>query len=543
MDDAADAMKVEWQDWGQAAFDRARDAEQPILLSMTAEWCGWCQTMDATTYARPRIAAIANHDFVPIRVDADRHPRVRDRYNAGGFPSTVVLTPSGKLIAATSFLKPEQMGRLLERTREEWDAGGEDVGRLPHTLQDRTPPTGTLDEDVERYINGQIEAQFDEEHAGWGTEAKFPLPAAVEFALTRQPGRATRTLDAIRDHLFDEPDGGFFRHAEGADWSDPTREKLLDVNAELLRTFANGYLTTGVDSYRETADRTLEYLVDTLWTGDGFGNSQQPGEYFELGAAERTNAEAPPIDETAYTGANAKAAVALLQYYAYTDDETASRYAQRTLSFLKTSRLDGGIVDHHPDHSETGLLTAQVPALQAFATGAQVLDPAHVDTAARIADATIETLQDDHGAFRDGPLDGPGLLDTALYPIEDNARLANGLVDLFYLTGEGEYHETARNAVEAFAGAAEGMGPQVARYGTAAARVRRRPLVIGVGTEPGSDLHRAALRMADHEKVVVPDAGDVPDGRAALLTAEGTRGDAADPASLATLVTEYERTT
>ncbi|MFW5896032.1 MAG: DUF255 domain-containing protein [archaeon] len=540
MDDATDAMTVEWQEWGQEAFDRAQDAGQPILLSISAEWCGWCQTMDATTYAEPRIGAILNHDFVPIRVDADRHPRVRDRYNAGGFPSTVLLTPAGELLAAASYLDAEQMRRILDRALEEWEEEGDGAGRLPHTLRDREPPAGALGEDVERYINGQVDTQFDAEHGGWGTDEKFPLPATLEFALKRQRSKATQTLAAITDHLFDDPDGGFFRHASAADWSEPMREKLLDVNAGLLRAYAHAYLVTGEESYRHVADRTVGYLTTTLWTGSGFGNSQQPGEYFERPAAERAEREAPPIDPTTYTDANALAADALAWYTAYTDDDTAREHGMETLSFLESNRVHDGVVDHTEGGESSGILAAQAGALRAFATGGQVLDTDHVEAARAIADATIDRLQTDTGAFRDGPAEGPGLLDRALYPIDDNARVADALVDLSYLTGEARYRDAATAALEAFAGAADRMGPQVARYGTAVSRTVRRPLVIGVGTEPGADLHRAALRMADHEKVVVPGASGVDEGSAAILTTDGPRGEATTPAALASLVVEYD---
>lgn len=540
MDDATDAMTVEWLEWGRGAFDRAQDAGQPILLSLSAEWCGWCQTMDATTYAEPRIGAIVNHDFVPIRVDADRHPRVRDRYNAGGFPSTVLLTPAGKLIAAASYLDSEQMRRILERTLEEWEEKGEQAGRLPHTLHDEEPPAGTIDEVVEQYINGQVDSQFDEEHAGWGTDEKFPLPATVEFALKRQRQKAERTLEAISGNLFDDFDGGFYRHARAPDWSEPMREKLLDVNAGLLRAYAHAYLVTGKESYRTVAEQTVDYLIETLWTDDGFGNSQQPGEYFEQPDEERRVTDAPPIDAAPYAGANALAADALAWYTAYTDHEGARRHATETLSFLASKRIDDGIVEHADDGTNPGILTTQAAALQAFATGGQVLDSAHVEMATAIADATIDRLQTDSGAFRDGPAAGAGLLDRALYPIDDNARMASALVDLSSLTGENRYREAAIDALEAFAGAANRMGPQVARYGTAVSRATRQPLVIAVGTEPGADLHRAALRMADHEKVIVPDCEQVGDGTAALLTDDGPRGEAKTPAALASLVVEYD---
>ncbi|MFC6767906.1 thioredoxin domain-containing protein, partial [Natrinema soli] len=49
---------------------------------------------------------------------------------------------------------------------------------------------------------------------------------------------------------------------------------------------------------------------------------------------------------------------------------------------------------------------------------------------------------------------------------------------------------------------------------TAVSRLLEGPLVIRVAGEPGSDLHRAALRLADHEKVVVPDADALEAGTA-----------------------------
>ena len=76
--------RVEWRQWGQDAFDEARRRSVPVLLSLSTTWCVDCHEMDATTYADPNVAANVNDRYVPIRVDADRHPRVRERYAAGG---------------------------------------------------------------------------------------------------------------------------------------------------------------------------------------------------------------------------------------------------------------------------------------------------------------------------------------------------------------------------------------------------------------------------------------------------------------------------
>ncbi|NIB99889.1 DUF255 domain-containing protein [Halobacterium sp. R2-5] len=538
MDESGDATRVEWREWGAAAFEEAAERDVPVLVSLVASWSDWCRQMDERTFAEPRIAANVNDDFVPVRVDADRHPRVRERYNMGGFPSTVFVTPSGDHIAGATFLEPEGFRGILQRVRETYDERGEDAGSVPRALAGGEPPAGTVDADIERLLAGQLGEQYDADYAGWGTDEKFPLPATIEFALKRERDQALRTLDAIRRNLTDDVDGGFFRFAHGRDWSDVQREKVLAENASLLRAFASAYLHTGSEEYREPAEHTIEYATGTLWTGEAFGGSQVAGEYFDASADERASHEEPPVDETAYADVNALAADALLSFAAYTDDDTATRYAERTLDYLRETLVDGGTVRHFDDErAPTGLLADRARVVQAFATAAQVLDGDYLDTAVAVADAAIDDLQDATGAFQDGPAEGAGLLDRPLRPIDDTAVMANALVDLHYLTRESRYHEVASDAVGAFAGAAERMGVQVATYGTAASRIVDRPLVVEVADEAGSDLHRAALRMADHEKVVVPDADGEP-GTAWLVEADGTSEGVDSPEALADLVAQ-----
>jgi uncharacterized protein YyaL (SSP411 family) len=536
MDDSVAETRVEWRDWGQAAFDEAAERDVPVLVALVASWSDSCRQMDARTYAEPRIAANVNDDFVPVRVDADRHPRVRERYNMGGFPSTVFVTPSGDHIAGATFLEPDGFRQVLQRVRERWDETGEDAGSVPRALQGGEPPVGAVNADIELLLAGQLSEQYDAEHGGWGTSEKFPLPSTVAFALKRERDQALRTLDAVRRNLADDVDGGFFRFAHARDWSDVQREKVLSENASLLRAFASAYLHTGDDDYRTPAEHTIDYLTGTLWTGEAFGGSQAAGEYFDRPADERAGHDEPPVDETAYADVNALTADALLRFAAYTDDETATRYAERTLDYLESTLVDGSEVRHYDgDDAPTGLLADRAHVVKAFATAAQVLGGDYVDVARSVADATIDELQDATGAFRDGPGEGAGLLDKPLRPIDDTALAADALVDLHYLTRDARYHEAAADTVGAFAGAADRMGVQVAAYGTAAARVVGDPLVVEVADDAGSDLHRAALRMADHEKVVVPDADGTP-GTAWVVEADGPTDPVETPSDLADLV-------
>jgi len=526
---------VEWHEWGTEPFDVAARTGTPILLSLVTSWSAQCREMEATTYADPQIGANVTDGFVPVRVDADRHPRVRERYNMGGFPSTVFLTPRGRVLSGATFLGPAGFRNILDGVRRTWDGKGEDAGSVPRALRNAEPPGGEVDAHIEEHMVEQLLAAYDDEFGGWGSDVKFPLARTVEFALVRARDQAVRTLEAIQTHLLDTYDGGFYRYARNRNWRGAVREKLTDVNGALVRAFARGYRYTGEETYREAAESTIEYLTTDLWTGEAFAASQGGHEeYYQLEPTEREDADPPPIDDTAFADRNALVADALLTYAAYTDDERAIRYAERALEYVREHLVSDGRLAHYdtPD-APRGLLIDQARVLAGLTTAWQVLG--EPGPARAVADWTIEHLRADNGAFRDGPVEGPGLLDHPLYPLDTTVEAADALLDLALLTGEDRYREVAREAVAAFGNATDRMGVEVAHFGTVASRVLR-PQAIEVGTPAGSDLHRAALRLADHETVVVPEA-DGPEDEARIVT-EGTfQGTAGSPGELETLLT------
>ncbi|MFB6141253.1 MAG: DUF255 domain-containing protein [Halosimplex sp.] len=541
MDDSAVATKVEWREWGEDAFATAERAGKPVLLSLWAPWSEDCREMDRTTYSEPRIAANVNDGFVPVRVNVDRHPRVRDRYNMGGFPSTVFATPEGLVITGATFLGVDGFREILDAVRRTWDGKGADAGSVPRQLGDEAPPAGELTARVEEHMVEQLLAAYDEEYGGWGADVKFPLPRTIEFALVRARDQATRTLEAVRTRLYDTYDGGFYRFAHNRDWGSPQREKLVDENAALVRAFAHGYRYTGEEAYRETAEGTVEYLTTDLWTGDAFAASQGGDDaYYRLEATEREERDAPPVDGTVFAGHNGVAVDGLLTYAAYTDDERARRYAERARDHVLAELVgEDGAVVHFGDPEtgavgEAGLLSSQARVLTGLTASASVLgEPGPMRA---VADYAVEHLQDDSGAFCDGPREGAGLLDRTLHPLDSNVDAAEALVETWLLTDEERYREAARDALSAFAGATDRMGVEVATYAAAVARLRD-PRVVAVGTDAGSDLHRAALRLVDHETVVAPDDDRADDGEAVVLVDGDPEGRADSPDALETLLT------
>src|SRR5213075_3394535 len=127
---------------------------------------------------------------------------------------------------------------------------------------------------------------------------KFPYPEAVEMLYVhgRRTGNddwmemADRTLDGmIAGELFDAEEGGFFRYALAADWTEPRREKLLETNAGLLRAYALGGTLRDRPDWRGVAERVVAWVEKSLVHRNGLWSSSEAAEpvYYAARADQR----------------------------------------------------------------------------------------------------------------------------------------------------------------------------------------------------------------------------------------------------------------
>src|SRR3954463_11703679 len=106
---------IQWHEWGEGAFDKAKRENKPVLLDIGAVWCHWCHVMDRESYESPAIAALLKENFIAVKVARDERPDVDARYQTavaaisgqGGWPLTVFLTPEGKPYFGGTYFPPE----------------------------------------------------------------------------------------------------------------------------------------------------------------------------------------------------------------------------------------------------------------------------------------------------------------------------------------------------------------------------------------------------------------------------------------------------
>jgi hypothetical protein len=71
---------VEWFPWGEEAFQKAKNENKPIFLSIGYSTCHWCHVMERESFENEAIAKIMNEHYVCIKVDREERPDVDQIY-------------------------------------------------------------------------------------------------------------------------------------------------------------------------------------------------------------------------------------------------------------------------------------------------------------------------------------------------------------------------------------------------------------------------------------------------------------------------------
>jgi uncharacterized protein YyaL (SSP411 family) len=529
------AHLIHWRAWGPEALEEAKKQDRLVLLSLSAVWCHWCHVMDETTYSNEGIIAFINEHFIPIRVDSDMRPDIDALYNQGGWPSTVIMTPQGELLSGGTYIPPEEMlGRLTRiadifRNDRTKITGWLEETRTARTLHElASAPTATAGAPGERDLHAIVKDlanSFDKQHGGFGEGQKFPSPESLDLLLARAAGKKNAALGRIvtttLDHmatggLFDEVDGGFFRYATRPDWSEPHYEKMLDVNAGMIRNYADASLFFSSSDYKGIVRKCVGYVRKNLYddaSGAFFGSQDAEEAYYR--STKRKGMTAPAVDRTEYADSSSLMISALVSAYDAVGEKQYLAMAKKGADHLLAELFvkDAGV--YHFSRNGTrnldGLLSDNVLAGSALldlynATGekhylnaAEELDRSIVS---RYYDAQTKRFRPSLAAPLAAPI-APGLLAKVNENLA-NYRALRFLGRMLFIEDSQEQRRVRDEALSALRGSYQDYSPNAAAYGNAVLWAVGDPVeitVIAQGKKASSFL--AAIRGVYLPKKVV----------------------------------------
>ena len=486
---------VDWYPWGPEAFEKAREEGKPIFLSIGYSTCHWCHVMAHESFEDFDLARLMNDVFVSIKVDREERPDIDGIYMAvcqmmtggGGWPLTIVMTPDKKpFFAGTYFPRETRFGRvgmvdLVRRIQDVWTTRQgealESADKITAALQrfSRDAAGEEPDESTLKLAYEQLADRFDQEHGGFGESPKFPTPHNLIFLLRywKRTGheRALRmvekTLEVMRrGGIYDQIGFGFHRYSTDDAWVVPHFEKMLYDQAQLAMAYTEGYLATGKNAYKETAQEVLTYVLrDLTASGGGFCSGEdadsegEEGKFYVWTEDEIRQTLTPDEADLAIRVFRVKKEGNFVEeatgrrmgknilHRAGGTDEAAGEVGMSVPDFR--DRLRGiqkklfavrmkRVAPHKDDKILTdwnGLMIA------ALAKGARAFDESrYAEAARRAADFILQTMRGPDGKLLHRYRDGEAAL---AGNVDDYAFFTWGLIELYETTFETRYLRTA----------------------------------------------------------------------------------------------------
>ncbi|MCH7902944.1 MAG: thioredoxin domain-containing protein [Armatimonadetes bacterium] len=283
---------VDWYEWGDEAFEKAKKENKLIFLSIGYSTCHWCHVMEEESFAKQDVADALSETFVSIKVDREELPGVDHVFmqvtqgmtGRGGWPNTILLTPDRKPIYAATYIPHDPLLELLAGVKKLWNddpdkiqAEGDRINSILAPLLAVSDPGTVSAESLQKAADGLM-SRYDELHGGFGNSPKFPSPANLIFLLRmaeRQDNdeyknAVLNTLTKMRlGGIYDQVGYGFHRYSTDRIWRTPHFEKMLYDQALHVLAYTEAYQITGLEIFKRTVDEILTYVSRDMSDGNG----------------------------------------------------------------------------------------------------------------------------------------------------------------------------------------------------------------------------------------------------------------------------------
>ncbi|TWT81811.1 hypothetical protein CA13_32640 [Planctomycetes bacterium CA13] len=475
---------VDWYPWCDEAFERARQTDRPIFLSVGYAACHWCHVMEHESFENEAIAKFLNENFVSIKVDREERPDIDQIYmNAvqlmtgrGGWPMSVFLNHDKQPFYAGTYWPPNErfgmpgFSTVLDALAKAWQNRRDEVedhaGKMTDSLEQLAIGTDTSSTSISEdaiiiKTTSHLLHVFDREDGGFGAAPKFPHATDLDLLLRRAATTENRelaeaaelTLDrmaggGIRDHI----GGGFARYSVDAKWLVPHFEKMLYDNALLAQVYVRAYQVTRNERHATVACEILDYLDREMTDpSGGFHCSEDAdsegveGKYYvwtpeevKQILGEMAGDQFCRIYDITEQGNFEGNSIANLprsieswaEELAMPDLAEQLASDREKLRVVRESRV-------HPGRDDKILTAWNSLAISAFAIAGGVLDcQRYIEIAQRATKFTLEQMMDDRGrlkhAFRQGQSHIDGFVDDYAFTIE-------ALIAMFESTGLARY--------------------------------------------------------------------------------------------------------
>lgn len=286
---------VNWVPWSTDAFEKAKQEDKLVLVSIGYSACHWCHVMEHESFENEEVAQLMNENFICIKVDREERPDVDQIYmsavqlmtGSGGWPLNCFTLPDGRPVFGGTYFPKDQWMQILKNLHYTYL---NDKSRMIEYAENLTNGVSNYElievkSEAVKFEREKLDEMlvnwrrsFDSIRGGGNRAPKFPMPNNYEFLMQY----AWHTGDtAVMNHvdltlqkmafggIYDQIRGGFCRYSVDSLWRVPHFEKMLYDNAQLISLYSKAYQRTKNPLYRQVVMSTIQWLYAEMSNGHG----------------------------------------------------------------------------------------------------------------------------------------------------------------------------------------------------------------------------------------------------------------------------------
>jgi len=286
---------VNWKAWNPETLSEAKESKKLMLISVGYAACHWCHVMEHESFEDTLVANLMNKNYVNIKIDREERPDIDQVYMSavqlmtgrGGWPMNVVALPDGRPVWGGTYFPKGDWINALEQIQKVYDKNPEKLIEYADRLYDGMQQTSLVKPNentiqfekhtIENAIN-QWSKKFDKQKGGLNYAPKFMMPNNYHFLMryahqSKNNELMEYTINTLNKisygGVYDHIGGGFSRYSTDEKWHVPHFEKMLYDNAQLVSLYADAFLLTKDNWYKQVVYETLDFVKRELTNPEG----------------------------------------------------------------------------------------------------------------------------------------------------------------------------------------------------------------------------------------------------------------------------------
>lgn len=91
--------EIAWQTNLRAAHSQAKSEGKLLLLHFYTDNCSWCDKLEAGAFRAPQVGEAVQKDYIPVKVHAERNPKLTEMFKVIKFPTDVIVSTTGEVLS------------------------------------------------------------------------------------------------------------------------------------------------------------------------------------------------------------------------------------------------------------------------------------------------------------------------------------------------------------------------------------------------------------------------------------------------------------